>query len=187
MPFAPRSGFYPPRINARSDIARSRGGQAVLGRQLQTATPWLTERHGYDPTSRFGLFTGLHAKPEPGNQSRLTFCRLLPVAVFIRHGSMLAATSRVSPVEADTSQRPFARLPRSSVSGRPPQGRCSRPAASVPPTNRLRTRSVACSLPPNLPVEGKIHTYNPLSAPFSRFRTVRQVCAPHWDFHPSGS
>ena len=26
------------------------GGQAVLGRQLQTATPWLTERHGYDPT-----------------------------------------------------------------------------------------------------------------------------------------
>ena len=28
------------------------GGQAVLGRQLQTATPWLTERHGYDPTSR---------------------------------------------------------------------------------------------------------------------------------------
>ena len=28
------------------------GGQAVLGRQLQTATPWLTERHGYDPTSK---------------------------------------------------------------------------------------------------------------------------------------
>ena len=28
------------------------GGQAVLGRQLQTATPWLTERHGYDPTCR---------------------------------------------------------------------------------------------------------------------------------------
>ena len=22
-------------------------GQAVLGRQVQTATPWLTERHGY--------------------------------------------------------------------------------------------------------------------------------------------
>ena len=29
------------------------GGQAVLGRQLQTATPWLTERHGYDPTYRY--------------------------------------------------------------------------------------------------------------------------------------
>ena len=28
------------------------GGQAVLGRQLQTATPWLTERHGYDPSCR---------------------------------------------------------------------------------------------------------------------------------------
>ncbi len=26
------------------------GGQVVLGRQVQTATPWLTERHGYDPT-----------------------------------------------------------------------------------------------------------------------------------------
>ena len=42
------------------------GGQAVLGRQLQTATPWLTERHGYDPTcwacsveSSAGLRAGL--------------------------------------------------------------------------------------------------------------------------------
>ncbi len=26
------------------------GGQAVLGRQLGLSTPWLTERHGYDPT-----------------------------------------------------------------------------------------------------------------------------------------
>ncbi len=26
------------------------GGQAVLGRQLLVTTPWLTERHGYDPT-----------------------------------------------------------------------------------------------------------------------------------------
>ena len=26
------------------------GGQAVLGRQFNGATPWLTERHGYDPT-----------------------------------------------------------------------------------------------------------------------------------------
>ena len=28
------------------------GGQAVLGRQSAYATPWLTERHGYDPTCR---------------------------------------------------------------------------------------------------------------------------------------
>ncbi len=28
------------------------GGQAVLGRQSPRATPWLTERHGYDPTLR---------------------------------------------------------------------------------------------------------------------------------------
>ena len=26
------------------------GGQAVLGRQNILPTPWLTERHGYDPT-----------------------------------------------------------------------------------------------------------------------------------------
>ncbi len=26
------------------------GGQAVLGRQCHKSTPWLTERHGYDPT-----------------------------------------------------------------------------------------------------------------------------------------
>ena len=25
------------------------GGQGVLGRQLELPTPWLTERHGYDP------------------------------------------------------------------------------------------------------------------------------------------
>ncbi|WP_423812125.1 alpha/beta fold hydrolase [Pseudomonas aeruginosa] len=30
------------------------GGQAVLGRQSIKPTPWLTERHGYDPTSRKG-------------------------------------------------------------------------------------------------------------------------------------
>ena len=26
------------------------GGQAVLGRQQWAPTPWLPERHGYDPT-----------------------------------------------------------------------------------------------------------------------------------------
>ena len=31
-------------------ILRQVGGQAVLGRQSAYATPWLTERHGYDPT-----------------------------------------------------------------------------------------------------------------------------------------
>ncbi len=29
---------------------RQVGGQAVLGRQKLLTTPWLTERHGYDPT-----------------------------------------------------------------------------------------------------------------------------------------
>ena len=33
------------------------GGQAVLGRQDASPTPWLTERHGYDPTSAILLFT----------------------------------------------------------------------------------------------------------------------------------
>ena len=36
------------------------GGQAVLGRQSLVSTPWLTERHGYDPTSgRHRLRLGL--------------------------------------------------------------------------------------------------------------------------------
>ena len=33
-------------------LEKSRG-QAVLGRQGSLTTPWLTERHGYDPTSSF--------------------------------------------------------------------------------------------------------------------------------------
>ena len=32
---------------------RQVGGQAVLGRQSLVSTPWLTERHGYDPTLLF--------------------------------------------------------------------------------------------------------------------------------------
>ncbi|WP_459585793.1 hypothetical protein, partial [Enterobacter asburiae] len=40
------------------NIARNKnrqvGGQAVLGRQLPSPTPWLTERHGYDPTLYHG-------------------------------------------------------------------------------------------------------------------------------------
>ena len=35
-------------------VAEKSGGQAVLGRQNILPTPWLTERHGYDPTSRCG-------------------------------------------------------------------------------------------------------------------------------------
>ena len=32
------------------------GGQAVLGRQDASPTPWLTERHGYDPTCSLKLY-----------------------------------------------------------------------------------------------------------------------------------
>ena len=32
------------------------GGQAVLGRQGSLTTPWLPERHGYDPTYNFSNF-----------------------------------------------------------------------------------------------------------------------------------
>ena len=35
--------------NGQSMITKV-GGQAVLGRQSAYATPWLTERHGYDPS-----------------------------------------------------------------------------------------------------------------------------------------
>ena len=36
---------------AQFPLERQVGGQAVLGRQNILPTPWLTERHGYDPTS----------------------------------------------------------------------------------------------------------------------------------------
>ena len=32
------------------EVKEQVGGQAVLGRQTSRSTPWLTERHGYDPT-----------------------------------------------------------------------------------------------------------------------------------------
>ena len=65
------------------------GGQAVLGRQLQTATPWLTERHGYDPTCtplilpafqkvggpRGELFFSLHSGVSPVLFLRLSVLR----------------------------------------------------------------------------------------------------------------
>ena len=34
------------------ETEREVGGQAVLGRQEIYSTPWLTKRHGYDPTYR---------------------------------------------------------------------------------------------------------------------------------------
>ncbi|GMF06402.1 unnamed protein product [[Candida] boidinii] len=40
------------------------GGQAVLGRQPPQTTPWLTERHGYDPTSKDGELCLNRVKPE---------------------------------------------------------------------------------------------------------------------------
>ena len=33
-----------------NDINKEVEGKAVLGRQNISPTPWLTERHGYDPT-----------------------------------------------------------------------------------------------------------------------------------------
>ncbi len=41
----PLLGTFQP-LNAATEV----GGQAVLGRQCHKPTPWLTERHGYDPT-----------------------------------------------------------------------------------------------------------------------------------------
>ena len=52
------------------------GGQAVLGRQLQTATPWLTERHGYDPT--WGAFASTFSPPMI---HRITVARIQHVGI----------------------------------------------------------------------------------------------------------
>ena len=41
-------------IHSKEDYSFSKvGGQAVLGRQNLYSTPWLTKRHGYDPTYSF--------------------------------------------------------------------------------------------------------------------------------------
>ena len=40
------------------------GGQAVLGRQDASPTPWLTERHGYDPTCQVSR-TVVLLRPSP--------------------------------------------------------------------------------------------------------------------------
>ena len=56
------------------------GGQAVLGRQSAYATPWLTERHGYDPPFRIKAFCRIRCKlvrhPKPPDP------RSLPAADF---------------------------------------------------------------------------------------------------------
>ena len=54
------------------------GGQAVLGRQNILPTPWLTERHGYDPT--FADFPYLHYSswPEAANLGDLMRFRVRP-------------------------------------------------------------------------------------------------------------
>ena len=43
------------RVKGTGCILKEVGGQAVLGRQNILPTPWLTERHGYDPTWRLNL------------------------------------------------------------------------------------------------------------------------------------
>ena len=45
------------------------GGQAVLGRQGNEPTPWLTERHGYDPTLYLQVWTRLSRLRRKGKKS----------------------------------------------------------------------------------------------------------------------
>ena len=42
-------------LQVNAQIMQQVGGQAVLGRQPTQTTPWLTERHGYDPTSKASM------------------------------------------------------------------------------------------------------------------------------------
>ena len=49
-----------PRPHVKLTRREEVGGQAVLGRQSLVSTPWLTERHGYDPTSG-GERAGTHS------------------------------------------------------------------------------------------------------------------------------
>ena len=60
------------------------GGQAVLGRQNILPTPWLTERHGYDPTSSLRASTRVspgftlfrHRSPSFGSQQICSYSNL---------------------------------------------------------------------------------------------------------------
>ncbi len=48
------SNSYDASLGALTARRTKVGGQAVLGRQSKPTTPWLTERHGYDPTFKEG-------------------------------------------------------------------------------------------------------------------------------------
>ena len=58
------------------------GGQAVLGRQLELPTPWLTERHGYDPTSKQPWGVWIDAVIMRANDILLAFPALLLAIIF---------------------------------------------------------------------------------------------------------
>ncbi|MDV2887670.1 hypothetical protein RYX45_21100, partial [Alkalihalophilus pseudofirmus] len=58
-------------VSPTEETSRQVGGQAVLGRQESAATPWLTERHGYDPTSNFRGLTGGVYKGQGRSQREL--------------------------------------------------------------------------------------------------------------------
>ena len=50
------SGLEPRTHHQPEKLQKQVGGQAVLGRQSLVSTPWLTERHGYDPTCPSAIF-----------------------------------------------------------------------------------------------------------------------------------
>ncbi|MDQ7978924.1 PTS sugar transporter subunit IIA [Paraburkholderia sp. SARCC-3016] len=52
------------RVRLSLYLPKEVGGQAVLGRQNILPTPWLTERHGYDPTSSDAWRSLIHASAQ---------------------------------------------------------------------------------------------------------------------------
>ena len=84
------------------------GGQAVLGRQLQTATPWLTERHGYDPTLRICVRSLRHLRAALPHRHDAA----CPGVFGPRNASLAKAWARASNVTSDARppRRPGLRL-----------------------------------------------------------------------------
>ena len=97
------------------------------------STPWLTERHGYDPTSDFQPCSppACTAQSSAGRMHR-AFRLSTPRYLFSPSAGLMPwGTPQCIPTGTDSSQRPFALLERLRLSAPPLQGQSSRPAASL--------------------------------------------------------
>ena len=112
-------------------------GQAVLGRQSAYATPWLTERHGYDPISSHFFFFSLFPCWPAGRHGGLLMsarrCVCVAQTDFAKEFNLLYwvtiySVRQPSPVRVPrVSSRFRFRAPCYSVRGHPPRSQPPQP------------------------------------------------------------